>query len=255
MLSLDPPMNTRFTSLARPRRLASAPSLAAALALATGGMLAQPTTSFFDFTGLSVFVPDGDPAGIVDSRVITLPTADLIIDVDVQIDLVGDEGGGFTGDLYAWLRYQTPSGTSRSILLNRPGRDTGVPSGYGDGGLRLVLNDDTANNVHTYRSQLSGPTPYNIVTGTWTADGRDVDPDFVTTSDTPTAGLGVFDSMGAVGTWTLFIADMAGGSNHQLERWALAVTQVPEMPPGIGPAAALAMAVGLAFRRSRLRHR
>jgi hypothetical protein len=88
--------------------------------------------------------------------------------------------------------------------------------------------------VHYYQANT-----YSIsggqLTGTWAADGRNINPQSagsVFSSTVPTAGLNLYNGLngGDVnGMWTLFIADMAaGGGNATLVSWGLTVVTVPE---------------------------
>jgi len=70
-------------------------------------------------------VPDGSLTGWSDTRNVT-GAGGAITDVNVTLSL----SGGWNGDLYAYLVHNS----GFAVLLNRVGRATGNPTGYGDAG-------------------------------------------------------------------------------------------------------------------------
>jgi subtilisin-like proprotein convertase family protein len=164
-------------------------------------------------------IPDGNPAGVSDTRTISAPGQTQIQSVSVTLGLSSQ----FNGDLYAYLVH----GEQICILLNRPGRTASDSFGYADQGLNITLADGAANDIHTYQL-VSTPLAGNSLAGSWQPDGRAVDPDHVTTSDNRTALLTDFYNTDPNGTWTLYVADMHGGGTSSLESWGMEITAVPE---------------------------
>jgi hypothetical protein len=124
--------------------------------------------------------------------------------------------GGFNGDLYVYLEH----GTDFAVLLNRPGRSTGLDSGYGDSGFNISL-DDTAPNgdVHLYRSRVNPGG--GILTGRWQPDGRDVIPEDALDTDPRSALLSTFLTGTPNGEWSLTIVDVGPGDQARFVRWGL----------------------------------
>src|SRR5688572_4200414 len=81
------------------------------------------------------YVPDGNTTGWADTRTIS-GLAEEISDVNVTLNV----SGGYNGDLYVYLQHDS----GFSVLLNRVGRTTTTPFGYGDAGLNVTFNDDAA---------------------------------------------------------------------------------------------------------------
>ena len=195
--------------------------------LSTHGQVLHTETHTFDtFAGQpSLAIPDGDLLGIPDSRNITSDISSLS-----RVEVTLNISGGFIGDLYAYLRH----GSGFSILLNRLGRSSEQPFGYDDPALSIRLADNAPNgNVHFYRNVLT-PAPGQSLAGTWAPDGRKIPP--IAEADlfsvTPsTAGFDGFAGIDPDGTWTLFLADVSGGIQHQLDAWSLQLTGVPEPKP------------------------
>jgi subtilisin-like proprotein convertase family protein len=153
-------------------------------------------------TALNLAIPDGNPNGI--SSTITvggeLPTL-------MNLTLTLNVSGGYNGDLYAYLSY---NGTLVT-LLNRVGTGSGnaIQSTYGfstAGFNNVTLSDTgTGGNIHNVQSPGSAVS--------YTADG---------------GSLSSFNGLDPNGTWTLFFADLSGGSTSTLNGWSLDVTAVPE---------------------------
>jgi hypothetical protein len=194
-----------------------AASLAGFCLTVYGGIYTGPSGGGWD-------IPDGNPAGVSDSEVISGLSPSLH-GVSVKLNVTG----GFNGDLYAYL-------SCNGVLvplLNRVGvtaTSSGSSFGHGDAGLNITLSSSGANDLHFYGRN----TPTLVdgqLTGTWQPDGRAID---------PLSSPGSFDSASRVnfdsynnlnpnGTWTLFFADLsAGGSQSHLVSWELDITTVPE---------------------------
>lgn len=159
-------------------------------------------------------IPDGNVAGWTDTREITdITGADTILDVNVRLEI----DGGYNGDLYGYLVHSS----GFAVLLNRIGRDDGNPFGSSGAGMDITLDDSAGTDIH-----LAGS---GILSGTYQPDGRSDDPATVTDDDTNRdALLSSFNSLGANGTWTLFLADMAGGDVSTVLSWGLDIEVVPE---------------------------
>ena len=181
-----------------------------------------------NFTSLDLDIPDGSPSGL--ANVQNFVTAiNLISDVDVSLHVVGTPDANplaFNGDLYVYLVHES----GLAILLNRVGAIFGVPFGYDDNGVMIVLDDAAPNgDVHLYRNVVM-PALGAPLTGTWRPDGRATDPNVVLNTDPRTALLGSFNGLSAAGNWTLFVADASTGEEHRLKDWSLTITgeNVPE---------------------------
>ena len=193
-------------------------------------------------------VPDGNPVGVTEQFAVSGLTGS-ISDVQVQLDITG----GFNGDLYAYL--VSPTG-QLSVLLNRVGLSAGNPVGYSDAGFNITLDGQAVNNIHYY--QAGSYTVQNgQLTGTWAADGRNIDPQSsgsVFDGTSPTLGLDIYDGVdgaGVNGTWTLFVADLAaGGGTAVIDPTALTIDTVPE-PASLALAAAGAAGLVLFRRKTR----
>ena len=180
------------------------------------------------FNSLNLDIPDGSPSGL--ANVQSFATAiNLISDVDVSLHVVGTPDANplaFNGDLYVYLVHES----GLAILLNRVGAIFGVPFGYDDNGVMIVLDDAAPNgDVHLYRNVVT-PALGAPLTGTWRPDGRATDPNVVLNTDPRTALLGSFNGLSAAGNWTLFVADASNGEEHRLADWSLTITgeNVPE---------------------------
>jgi subtilisin-like proprotein convertase family protein len=204
----------------------------------------QGVTNIFSLRP-NALIPDANPVGW-QSLFNVSGLEGTVANVRVTLDI----SGGYNGDLYACL--VAPQGLV-SVLLNRPGVTASNPFGYYEAGLNITLDSAAANNIHNYGAGF-GLNLDGQVLGTWTADGRVLDPqsDGLAYDRTPsTAGLDVFDTRDGVtldGTWTIFIVDCAGGGGAStLNSVGLEVITVPE--PGSG---LLLLSVGLGFLWLRL---
>lgn len=169
-------------------------------------------------------IPDGSPVGLAESTTLS-GLADgginLIGNVDVRLTI----NGGYNGDLYGYLVLQSADGSiTTSILLNRVGRNATADYGSATAGFgSITLSGNTGTDIHLATGTTDG--------GTYLADGRTLNPngDFTGANGTlGTAGLDILNNHDANGTWTLFLADMAGGEQSTLVSWGLDITVVPE---------------------------
>ena len=190
--------------------------LAVAAILVMGASVAQATFYTYNYTtGFSTTnVPDGNPAGWADSRSISgIPnsggdgTTSVIEDVNVRVNI----SGGYNGDLYGYIQLHDELGaTVLTVLLNRVGKGTGSEPqftfGYSTSGMNVTLDDEGGDGaIHTTATPGSG------------------------LSYTPDGGLlSNLDGKHANGTWTLFLADMSGGSVSSVTSWGLDINVVPE---------------------------
>ncbi len=211
---------------------------------------ARAATQSFTFTPAAV-IPDGTTAGLADAHTLS-SSISILTDVNITLNLDPLVAGGFNGDLFVTLVHDT----GFSVLLNRVGRTSTAPFGYSDQGFAITVDDQAADNVHTYRTTLSGneTTPLvGTLTGNWKPDGRTTDPFSTLTTDASTANLGSFNGTVGSGEWILFVADVERGAQMQLSQWTLTLTgaSVPESSTKVA-LVGLAGAVGwLAWRRGK----
>ena len=178
-----------------------------------GGLTAQAQL-FQD--NVNTAIPDGNPAGL-SSTINVTGLANQLQDITVSLDIAG----GFNGDLYAYLSHGS---TGFAVLLNRVGKTASDPFGYSDAGFHITLSDAASLDIHNYGGNGGAP-----LTGIWQPDGRNVDPQLVLDTSLRTASLNSFVGSDPNGTWTLFVADMAGGGGQAvLQSWGIDVTPVPE---------------------------
>jgi subtilisin-like proprotein convertase family protein len=193
--------------------------------LALGGRAsAGPMTLSTSFSS-SLVIPDNDPTGVADTRVLSMPGVNDILSLQVSIDI----GGGFNGDYYAYLRH---GDSGFAVLLNRPGLAAASPYGYADRGFNITLSDTAPNSdVHLYQTVMNpnGGT----LTGLWQPDGRNADPSIVSDSFPRTAMLDAFNAMDPNGSWTLFVSDNSALGIGTLAGWGLTVTADVNRPVGV----------------------
>jgi len=167
-------------------------------------------------------IPDGSPVGLIEHFSATGLTGS-ITNVTVQLDITG----GFNGDLYAYL--VNPQG-QLSVLLNRVGVTGSSAFGYSDAGLNITLDGLATSNIHSYAS--GGPGSYSLSGTTWAADGRNIDPQSVSSvfdTASTAANLSLFQNTAPNGEWTFFIADLSGGGGTAtLNSLVLSIMTVPE---------------------------
>ena len=123
------------------------------------------------------------------------------------------------------------SRTQLAVLLNRVGRSSTLGSGYSDNGMDITLADSAARDIHEYRLDFPGGNTNPIgamLTGTWQADGREVNPLSALDSSLRSTNLNGLGTGSPNGTWTLFIADAKAGGTGQLTDWSVRMEGVPE---------------------------
>ncbi len=200
--------------------------------VALGCLLAASAVSADTFSSTNVLtIPNGNPTGIMD----TISVSNVAWNIaNIQISL--DIAGGYNGSLYATLT--GPSG-QKAVLLNRVGVSSTNTFGFADAGINLTLDDGVANsgNIHGYGNGSYSLNGNGQVTGTWGADGRDIDPQSSPAtfdSAATLANLSLFTGSDANGSWTLFVGNLVGGGGAPatLNGWSLDITPVPEPATG-----------------------
>ena len=163
---------------------------------------------------------------------------------DITVNLKID--GAYTGDLYATLT----GGGRTAVLLNR----VGLPSDYGNAGFDVTFTTATSPDIHDYQS-LSPSYTANLLTGTWSADGRFASPGNGQLSDARDNKLDVFNGADPSGTWTLFVVDCSGGGGPgDVQSFSVSVTAVPEPAETAMAISGLLLGVAL-LRRPEIRSR
>ncbi|NLH75371.1 MAG: hypothetical protein GX456_20185, partial [Verrucomicrobia bacterium] len=210
------PRNGELAGARKPRSFAKALAVGAALLGVLVGTPAGDASELYSFTNLNLGIPDGNWAGLSDSRDI-VSSIGSVTKVRVKLHIAGE----FNGDLYAYLRQIKDGRTNFCVLLNRPGRTSSNPYGYPDCGFDVTFDDDAANgDVHVYRNKVV-PQPGTPLTSTWQPDGRNVDPAVVTDASARTTTLSSFNGTAGSGNWTLFIADLDLGATNMLLGWEI----------------------------------
>ena len=180
---------------------------------------AQVATNTYSFV-VNQAIPDNDLSGLSDSHTIS-PGIQSITDVQVTLDITG----GFNGDYYAYLTHDS----GFAVLLNREGRTETDAFGYPDSGFNVTFDDAASNgDIHTYRLTLN-PNG-GALTGTWAPDARNINPGLSLDTTPRGAFLGSFNSLGADGAWTLFVADVSPVGSGQLNSWSMEVIGVVPEP-------------------------
>lgn len=203
-------------------------SKACLLALALGSASAANAALVTYTDNANVNIPDGSSSGL--ARLISVTgSSESIVSVEVSLQIQAAPGqDAFLGDLYVYLS----NGTDKVVLMNRAGRTSTAPAGYGDDqSLNVTFSSTGTSDIHNYRLVLNGNAATALtgpLGGTWLPDGRDIDPSLVLDSDTQSSSLDVFTDAPAAGDWTLFVADVSGGAGHSLVSWSLKLETVPE---------------------------
>lgn len=145
-----------------------------------------------------------------------------------NVQLTLDITGGFNGDLNAYL---AGPGGGFVVMFNRTGLSGGNLVGYNDAGMDVSLSDGAVNgDIHYYHNVLN-PGGAQL-TGSWSPDGRNIDPQSAAGIFDSTASTALFSSFVGSdpnGTWTFFIADLsAGGGQPILNSLTLTIVTVPE---------------------------
>lgn len=197
-----------------------------ALMLATAIARAQ-SNYIYNFTENQA-VPAGSPVGVSFTTNLTGMSMGGIMSIsNVTVNL--NITGGYNGNLYAYLA--GPDGAF-AVLLNRTGMSSSNSFGSPNSGFNITLNDQSnSGNIHNYQSDSPSYNGSGQLTGTWAADGENIDPNSAPSafdSATDTAGLLSFAGGNPDGQWTLFLADLASGPQSTIVSWSLNITTVPE---------------------------
>lgn len=122
-------------------------------AVLLGAMVStRAAVMIFDFSGVNTAIPDGDSTGLVNAQTITSAPGFSITDINVSLTLSGTGFGGYNGDIYATLQHDS----GFVVLLNRVGKRSSSPQGYGDAGLQVTFDQASARDIHNYRLVLGG---------------------------------------------------------------------------------------------------
>ena len=209
------------------------------LALAAGVRAQSLLTNSYS-QSVNTVVPDDNPNGL--NSTITVSGVPGIIE-SISVGLLVTNG--FTGDYYAYL--VNPAG-NLAVLLNRVGVGSGNPFGYSQTGFNVTFDLGSTANIHYYQNGSYTVDSAGLLTGTWQADGRYIDPESTPSAfDTASTanGLNVIPGTSPNGDWTFFIADMSGGYQGTLVDWSMTIVSTPE--PATVQLLATAAAVGAVF--------
>lgn len=206
----------------------------------------------FGESGLTSAIPDNNLSGMARTVTVSGQASNAPYVVTVSLKIVGTGYGAWNGDFYADLRFIAEGSptTQLAVLLNRVGRSTSLGSGYSDNGMDVSLADSASADIHNYRIEFPGGNNSPIgamLTGTWQADGRNVDPLSSLDTSIRSTTLNGLGTGSPNGTWTLFIADAKAGGTGQLVEWKVSMQGVPE--PSSASLVILGLAAVLAKRR------
>ena len=207
---------------------------------------ASAQTTFTTNITVNTAVPDNNPSGLASG--FSLAGLDgAITNLSVTLNLAG----GYNGDLFASL--VGPGGFA--VLLNRVGVSGGNPNGYGDTGLAVTFHTGAAPDIHGYGGGSFSANGSGQVTGSWSADGRNISPLSAGSAFDLAGRTSLLDSFlgsSANGNWGLFIGDYSAGDISTLASYTVSLTTVPE--PGTLAIFALGGAALLAGRRKNTAH-
>ena len=210
----------------------------------TGQAITAQAGLYASWTGTQA-IPDNDGSGLAYTFNLSDP-ATSIRDIAVTINM----SGGYNGDIYAYLSH----GDGFAVLLNRVGRTSTSAYGYSTLGFLVTLTGSATADIHNYQTYSPSYNESGQLTGTWGADGRDVNPDWAFDTSTRTATLADFNGLNPNGDWTLYFRDASPGGVSTLNSWSLEVTPVPEpvnVALGVFAAVALLVQGGRAWRLRR----
>ena len=219
-----------------------APRLLPVVLAASAAACALPSTAaaavtWTDTWNVATAIPDGNLVGYTDTRTPSFSPGMVISKVTVTLNFSGD----WNGDLYAYLT----NGSGFAVLLNRPGRVVDSEDGSDTSGMSVTFDDAALLDLHDQIDLLGGS-----VTGNWQPDARNVNPLGVVTGDLRSAFLASFNGQSATAPLTLFVADVAAGSDSTLDSWSMTVSAVSAVPePGGHLALAGLFGGGLLLRR------
>lgn len=209
------------------------------LSLVSCGLAARTAAQVFTFTDLvpseSQEIRDYDFSGLARTLNVDTLTEALSYEVTVSLRIDSTDAGTVLGDYYAYLFHADAQGAKSVVLLNRVGTSPTYPAGYTDEAMHITLSDAAAQDIHSYRIALGGPTQPPLgapLTGTWQPDGRSASPLTVSYDSPRTQALSDFGSLNPLGEWSLFVSDVSFGGVGKLTEWSITFTAVPVPEPG-----------------------
>ena len=185
-------------------------------AVARGGVI-------YDFD-VNAAIPDNTATGLQDTQEV-LGFTEAIDAIQVSLRISGEDlDMAYNGDFYVTLQHDS----GFAVLLNRTGRTTLDPFGYGNNGFDITFTLGGAD-IHSYQADSPAyDTEGRLTGGSWGVDGRNIDPDNVLDASPRFDMLANFTGLSANGNWTLFVADMGRNGNARLDSWGLNIQAVPE---------------------------
>jgi len=183
-------------------------------------------------------VADNSPLGL--TQTITGTDAGVISSVSVVLNL----SGGYNGDLQAYLAYNDGSASYAVMLLDRIGGGSLAASGSGFGTGATTTDYASLSAAGVTLVDGAGSSIHDVAPGAGLAVGVGT-----YTPDSTMSFNSVFTGLGGSGTWTLYIADLAGGGQSTLVSWGLAVVTVPEPQTWALLGGGLVLLLGLRRRR------
>jgi subtilisin-like proprotein convertase family protein len=193
-------------------------ALVLAVSMVRGALISESAT-------VNTAIPDGNASGLASTITVSSEFNTIqSLELSLHISALSSESLAYGGDLYCSL--QNESG-GFDVLLNRVGVTDLDPWGYDMNGVDVTftLSGDDIHKVEEYSPSYDSS---GRLTGSWDADGRNIDPSAVTDTDARTAGLNSFIGTNPNGTWTLFIADTQLNGTAKLDSWGLSIEAVPE---------------------------
>ena len=167
----EEPGTPQVANLRNSRLAVCATGLAAALTVSA----AAAAVVDFDSGPVNQWIPDDSATGIAST--INVSEVGVVAAVSVRFELsVPANQTGWLGDLYAYLRHDD----GFAVLLNRPGRTSVNPFGYGDSqSMNLTFANSAVNgDIHGYRAAAPLTASGSLVgplLGSWAPDGRVAD--------------------------------------------------------------------------------
>ncbi len=185
------------------------PFLAAALCTTTllhGDIITEPTRTFL--VGSDIADLQDPPVNflqaISDSSILS------ITQVQVGLNLVGRDGGGFASEMFVSLNKDL---SLTSILVNRVGFSATDSVGQSYDGWNVTLSDLAGSDLHQALQETG------ILGGTYQPDGR-TDPASASRPEL----LDVFKTSTGNGDWRLSVGDLDIGGTMRLVSWSLTLT-------------------------------
>ena len=123
------------------------------------GLAIPALATSYTYSGSAYVIPDGNPIGAF-STITVASAGTSLTNITVSLEI----SGGFNGDLYGYLSYNS----SLVTLLNRVGVESGNSFGSPGSGFAVILGS-SGTDVHSQ----SAP---GLLSGSFLADGRGIDP-------------------------------------------------------------------------------